>query len=78
MKIVQTYPSTLPITEAMIPVICTFPKEKLFIKAIGTHSNGPLHTDFCYSGVNICVNGIDDIKNTNQANEKRISPHASI
>ena len=26
----------------------TFPKES-FIKAIGTHSNGPLHTDFCYS-----------------------------
>lgn len=52
------------------------PKEK-FYRATGAHSNGPLHTDFCYSGVNICVNGIDDIKNTNQANEKN-QPHASI
>ena len=49
-------------------VISTFP-QKCFIKACGAHSNSPLHTDLAYTSMDVAVNGIDDIQNTDDTNE---------
>ena len=49
-------------------VICALPEEG-FVQAGGAHADSALHPDLVDAGVDIAINGVDDIQNTDECNQ---------
>ena len=54
-------------------VICALPQEG-FVQTGGAHADGALHPDLADAGVDIAINGVDDIQNTDHTDQRDQHP----